>query len=80
MAYVNTPLELAQCIDGMSYQGLMRVARQLVDMNKPEGGVCRDVGTPQGMAETLADWAESEVLEDREKKAAAKAAAEAKAA
>lgn len=75
MAYVNTPLELAKCIDGMSYQGLMRVARQLVEMNKPECGAERDVGTPQGMAETLADWAEVEVQEAEERAAAAKAKA-----
>lgn len=74
MAYVNTPVELAKCIDGMSYQGLMRVARQLVEMNKPEGGVQRDVGTPQGMAETLADWAESEVQEADEQARLAKLA------
>lgn len=74
MAYVNTPVELAKCIDGMSYQGLMRVARELVDMNKPENGACRDVGTPQGVAETLADWAEAVVEEAEEEAARAKAA------
>jgi hypothetical protein len=57
LAYVNTPTELAKTIVGMSYTGLMEVARQLVDMNKPETGCARDVETEHGMADTLADWA-----------------------
>jgi len=74
MAYVNTPLELAKCIDGMSYAGLLGVARYLVEMNLPENGVGRDPATPHGMADTLADWAEAVVKEAEAEKAKAKAA------
>lgn len=80
MAYVNTPIELAKCIDGMSYSGLMDVARQLVDMNKPETGCARDLTTDHGMADTLANWAEAQVEEAKELAAASKLAAAQKAA
>lgn len=74
MAYVNTPTELAKTIAGMSYAGLMEVARALVDMNKPDAGGDRDVGTEHGMADTLADWAGAVVEEAEEQERAAKAA------
>lgn len=74
MAYVNTPTELAKTIAGMSYSGLMEVARALVDMNKPDAGAGRDVGTDHGMADTLADWAEATVEEAEAQERAAKAA------
>lgn len=74
MAYVNTPTELAKTIAGMSYTGLMEVAHALVEMNKPETGCARDVGTKHGMADTLADWAEAVVEEAEEQERAAKAA------
>jgi len=80
MAYVNTPIELAKCIDGMSYTGLMDVARQLVDMNKPETGCARDLATEHGMADTLACWAEAQVEEAEEQAKKAKLAAAQKAA
>ena len=75
MAYVNTRLELAKCLDGMSYSGLMDVARQLVDMNKPETGCARDLGTDHGMADTLANWAEAQVREAEEQARLAKSKA-----
>lgn len=74
MAYVNTPTELAKTIAGMSYTGLMEVARELVDMNRPEAGVSRDVSTDHGMADTMARWAEAVVEEAEEQERAAKAA------
>ncbi len=74
MAYVNTPTELAKTIVGMSYAGLMDVARQLVDMNKPETGCARDLTTDHGMADTLSDWAGAVVDEAEEQERAAKAA------
>lgn len=80
MAYVNTPLELAKCVAGMSYTGLLDVARYLVEMNKPETGVARDVSTPHGMADTLADWAEATVEEAEEEARVAKLATAPKAA
>lgn len=67
MAY--SPIELARCLVGMSYSGLLNVAHELVEMNKPETGVARDVATDHGMADTLADWAES-VVEEADAKAA----------
>lgn len=75
MAYVNTPIELAKCIDGMSYTGLLSAARDLVEMNAPGGASDRDPATPHGMADTLADWAESVVAEENERLEAARAAA-----
>jgi hypothetical protein len=61
MAYTNSPLDLAKTIAGMSYSELLKVARELVDMNAA-ADADRDVGTKHGMAETLADWAESVVV------------------
>jgi hypothetical protein len=80
MAYgIQDPTDLARVIAGMSYGGLMDVARQLVAMNA-EGE--RDPKTQHGMAETLFDWAEATVEEAeieaeraREAEAATKAAA-----
>jgi hypothetical protein len=74
MAYVNTPVELAKTIAGMSYAGLMEVARELVDMNSTEADSGRDVGTCHGMADTLADWAEAQVEEAEEEARVAKLA------
>jgi hypothetical protein len=79
MAYVNTPVELAKTITGMSYAGLMEVARELVEMNTPEADSGRDVGTPHGMADTLANWAEG-VVEEAEEEARVAKLASAKAA
>jgi hypothetical protein len=56
-----SPLDLAKTIAGMSYSELLKVARELVDMNAA-ADADRDVGTKHGMAETLADWAESVVV------------------
>lgn len=73
MAYgIQEPIDLARCLNGMSYTGLMAVVRELVDMNKPEGGVERDVKTYHGMAETLADWADAQVREADEQARIAK--------
>lgn len=71
MAYVNSPLDLAKTLAGMSYSGLLDVARDLVDMNRDESAK-RDVGTAHGMADTLADWAEAQVEEDEERAKVAK--------
>jgi hypothetical protein len=80
MAYTNSALDLAKTITGMSYSGLLMVARELVDMNAPEAGAGRDVGTPHGVADTLADWAEAQVEEAEEQARVAKLAAAPKAA
>lgn len=71
MAYTNSPLELAKCLAGMSYADLIEVANELVEMNQdPEAA--RDVATRHGMADTLADWAESQIEADEEIKRSAK--------
>jgi hypothetical protein len=76
MAYgIQEPTDLANVIAGMSYAGLMKVAAELVKMNA-EGE--RDVKTPNGMAETLSDWADYMITEARIEADAARAAAEAK--
>lgn len=80
MAYgIQDPIDLARVIKGMSFGDLMEVSRYLVEMNK-EGE--RDVKTQVGMASTLYDWAEAIVEEaeeqaeqERQAKAAMKAAA-----
>ena len=74
MAYVNSPLDLAKTLAGMSYSGLLDVARELVDMNLDEDAK-RDVGTCHGMADTLADWAEAQVEAAEEEAKVAKMAA-----
>jgi len=74
---VNEPIEIAKCIAGMSYTGLLNVAQQLVDMNKPDTGCARDVASPHGMADTLADWAEAQVEEAEARAAELKARASA---
>jgi len=72
MAYgIQDPIDLAKVIAGMSYGGLMDVARQFVAMNA-EGE--RDPKTQHGMASTLFDWAEATVEEAEIEAAAAKAA------
>lgn len=74
MAYVNSPLDLARMIAGMSYAGLLDVAREIVAMNEPDAGGDRDVKTKHGMADTLADWADAVIedaeIEERNRKAA----------
>lgn len=74
MAYVNTPLDLAKTLTEMSYSGLLDVARELVDMNLDKDAA-RDVATAHGMADTLADWAESQVEDAEEQAKVAKMAA-----
>ncbi|MFA6984616.1 MAG: hypothetical protein WC213_00220 [Arenimonas sp.] len=74
MAYgIQDPIDLARVIAGMSYGGLLEVARDLVDMNKDED-VKRDVGTEHGMADTLYDWAKAQVETADEEARLAKAA------
>jgi hypothetical protein len=74
MAYTNNSLDLAKTIAGMSYSGLLDVARELVAMNT-DTDCGRDVGTDHGMADTLADWAEAQVEEAEEEAKIAKLAA-----
>lgn len=72
MAYgIQDPIDLARVIAGMSYGGLMDVARQFVEMNA-EGE--RDLKTQHGMASTLFDWAEATVEEADEEARIAKLA------
>lgn len=75
MAYTNSPLELAKTIAGMSYADLRNVADELVQMNDPEAGGDRDINTRQGMADTLADWAQAQVEEAEEQARVAKLSA-----
>jgi hypothetical protein len=75
MAYgIQDPIDLARVIFGMSYGGLVDVARQLVEMNQ-EGE--RDIKTDNGMASTLYDWAEAQVEEADEEARQAKLATKA---
>jgi hypothetical protein len=74
MAYVNSPLDLAKTIAGMSYSGLRAVASELVAMNV-DADAGRDVGTDHGMADTLSDWAEAQVEAAEEEAKVAKLAA-----
>jgi hypothetical protein len=57
---IQDPIDLARVLTGMSYGGLVDVAKELVAMNAEDE---RDVKTAHGMASTLFDWAQAMVGE-----------------
>lgn len=56
--WIKEPIELAKVIVAMRYRDLLDVAKELVEMNA-EGE--RDITSDRGVADTLYDWAESQV-------------------
>ena len=63
MTIASDKEDLVNAIVGMPFGKLMEVAYALVQMN--EDKECdRNIKTPLGMAQTLYDWAESEVEND----------------